>query len=49
MYCPNCGKEIPDGFKFCPYCRTKIISSNSSKEIDINEKDADNFNNLDKI
>ena len=39
MYCPNCGKEIPDGSKFCPYCGTKIISSNSSKEIDINEKE----------
>ena len=20
MFCPNCGKEIPDGSKFCPYC-----------------------------
>lgn len=20
MYCPNCGKKIPDSAKFCPYC-----------------------------
>lgn len=20
MFCPNCGREIPDGTKFCPYC-----------------------------
>lgn len=20
MYCPNCGKEIPEGAKFCPDC-----------------------------
>jgi uncharacterized membrane protein YvbJ len=20
MFCPNCGKQIPDGSKFCPYC-----------------------------
>jgi len=24
MFCPNCGKEIPDGSKFCPYCGAKI-------------------------
>ena len=20
MYCPNCGKQIPEGSKFCPEC-----------------------------
>ena len=24
MYCPNCGREIPDGSKFCPYCGFEI-------------------------
>lgn len=24
MYCPNCGKEIADESKFCPYCGTRI-------------------------
>jgi hypothetical protein len=24
MFCPNCGKEIPDGSKFCPYCGASL-------------------------
>jgi hypothetical protein len=24
MFCPNCGKEVPDGSIFCPECGTKI-------------------------
>ena len=24
MRCPNCGREIPDGSKFCPYCGFEI-------------------------
>jgi len=24
MHCPNCGKEIPEGTKFCPYCGYQI-------------------------
>ena len=24
MYCPNCGKEIIDGSKFCSLCGKKI-------------------------
>ena len=24
MQCPNCGKEIPDGFQFCPECGNNI-------------------------
>jgi len=24
MYCPNCGKGIPDDSQFCPYCGAKI-------------------------
>ncbi|MEM3684378.1 MAG: RDD family protein [Conexivisphaerales archaeon] len=25
MYCPNCGKQIPDDAKFCPNCGKQII------------------------
>jgi uncharacterized membrane-anchored protein len=36
MFCPNCGKEIPDGSKFCPYCGAKlegnVTSQSSPKE-----------------
>ena len=24
MHCPNCGREIPDGSKFCPYCGASL-------------------------
>lgn len=24
MFCPKCGKEIPDNATFCPYCGTKV-------------------------
>lgn len=24
MFCQNCGREVPDGTKFCPYCGAKI-------------------------
>jgi len=30
MFCPNCGKEIPDGSTFCFYCGAKI--TNEKKE-----------------
>lgn len=37
MYCPNCGKEIPNGIKFCGYC-----GANISKELaDYNNAKAD--------
>lgn len=25
MFCKNCGKELPDESKFCPYCMTKFV------------------------
>ena len=25
MYCPNCGKEISDGTRFCPYCGASLL------------------------
>lgn len=27
MKCPNYNKEISDGFKFCPYCTTPIVTN----------------------
>jgi len=33
MFCPNCGKEIPDGSKFCPYCGAKIAVSPEQKKL----------------
>lgn len=34
MICLNCGKEIPDGSKFCPYCGVPIkqnVAESASK------------------
>ena len=25
MFCTNCGKKLPDGINFCPFCGTKIL------------------------
>jgi len=33
MFCPNCGRQIPDGSKFCPYCGASLegnVTSQSS-------------------
>jgi uncharacterized RDD family membrane protein YckC len=30
MYCPNCGKQIPDDAKFCPNCGKAIIVTAST-------------------
>ena len=35
MYCPNCGREIPDGSKFCPYCGAKLSLTGESEETQI--------------
>ena len=32
-YCSNCGKEIPDNSKFCPYCSTPVASEETPKPI----------------
>ena len=26
MYCTNCGREIKDGERYCPYCGTKTFN-----------------------
>ncbi len=28
MRCSKCGREIPDGIKFCRYCGTKVNAEN---------------------
>lgn len=30
MFCINCGKEIPDGIKFCNYCGVAVRQSKSA-------------------
>lgn len=36
MFCMNCGKQLPDGAKFCSECGTKLSSYNSSKKTEKN-------------
>ncbi len=46
MYCSNCGKEIAENMKFCPYCGTPLnsgVTNNQDKAslvIKRTEKDA---------
>ncbi len=35
MYCPSCGKNIPDGSRFCLHCGSAIASSNPASETPI--------------
>ncbi len=35
-YCRECGKELPSGSKFCPYCGTPISFGEHSAEIETN-------------
>src|SRR4029450_4460125 len=28
--CPNCGRENPEGFQFCGYCRAELVPSPSA-------------------
>ena len=30
MFCPNCGKEVPDGAGFCPECGNKIATNGNT-------------------
>jgi predicted amidophosphoribosyltransferase len=30
MFCPKCGKEIPDNVTFCPYCGAKVNSADGT-------------------
>jgi uncharacterized membrane protein YvbJ len=33
MFCPKCGKEIPDGSKFCPYCGYQIAKVKGEERV----------------
>lgn len=33
MYCRNCGKEVEDNMKFCPYCGTDRVSEQNAENI----------------
>ena len=43
--CPNCGRELKDGVKFCPYCGTKVPLEEAPKE----EAPKDPIENEDEI
>lgn len=45
MYCKNCGKEIEDTIKYCPYCGSSV-NEVSVEEINYIEK-KDNFKRSD--
>lgn len=32
MFCPNCGKEIPNDSNFCPNCQSKILFNQNMNE-----------------
>lgn len=38
MYCPNCGKELLEGAKFCPDCGEKIEVEMSATVNDVAEE-----------
>ncbi|MGC8979752.1 zinc ribbon domain-containing protein [Caldisericum sp.] len=39
MLCPNCGRQIPDGSKFCPYCGEKIAYGGTSSKKEVSESE----------
>ena len=32
MFCPNCGKELPDGSKFCGFCGADISKEQTGND-----------------
>ena len=38
MLCKNCGKELPDESKFCPYCMVKFVDENKITPIQPKKK-----------
>ena len=43
MFCPNCGKELPDGAKFCLFCG-KVVSEESQKSQEQNPSEVSTQN-----
>ena len=41
MYCPKCGKEIPDNSKYCGVCGAKIEQIDSEKNVKNEENKID--------
>src|SRR5689334_9364112 len=39
MFCPSCGKQIPDGSKFCLHCGKATSGATSSKPVEWEYKD----------
>ena len=37
MFCPNCGKELKDGSKFCKYCGYKITPKSNANTVPTND------------
>ena len=33
MFCPNCGKELPDGSKFCGFCGADIAAEQKGNQV----------------
>lgn len=33
MFCSNCGKNVPDGIRFCPSCGAEIVTLGDEKEL----------------
>lgn len=49
MFCSNCGKEILDEIKFCPFCGVEVSKKISSEKVtnaeDVNKKNEESFYN----
>lgn len=40
IYCSNCGKQIPENAKFCPYCGEEVVlNRNNPDAIEITKED----------
>ena len=39
MYCPNCGKQLPDGTKFCRYCGSPVEEAAAPPPVPASVKD----------
>lgn len=39
MYCPSCGKNVPDNSKFCLHCGSSIIASSTETIVEWDNKD----------